>query len=141
MGKADNSLKEIIEQPFIPGVSLQWFLVSGSYHPNRDTILFSSARSFRDGDGRMCGQGGLPFNLGRFIEGCTPCSSRHSQERRRGLQLGSLARRCAGSAWHHRHLTLVSSLDKLQAGRFFPGVTGGVTAKSPYRQKSTKIIP
>ena len=141
MGKADNSLKEVIEQPFIPGVSLQWFLVSGSYHPNQDTILFLSARSFRDGDSGMCGQGGLPFNLGRFIEGRTPCSSRRSQERRQGLQLGSLARHCTGSAWHHRHLTLVSLLDELQTGRFFPGVTGRVTAKSPYGQKSTKIIP
>ena len=141
MGKADSSLKEVIEQPFIPGISLQWFLVLGSYHPNQDTILFSSAHSFRDGDGGMCGQGGLPFNLGRLIEGRTPCSSRRSQERRRGLQLGSLTWCCAGSAWHHRHLTLFSLLDELQKGRFFPGVTGGVSAKSLYGQKSTKIIP
>ena len=116
MLQADSGLKEIIQQSFIPGIGLQWFLVPGSYHPNRNTILFSSARSFRDRDGGMCSQGGFSLYLGRLVKGRTPCSSRRSQERRRGLLLGSLTRRCAGSSWHHRHLTLVLSLNELQIG-------------------------
>ena len=112
VGKADGGpWKKSLSSPFIPGVRLEWFLVSFGYHPNRHTILFSSARSFSNRDGGMCGRRGLPLNLGRCIEGRTPCSSCCPQEGRRGLRLGSITRRCAGSAWNHRHLTLGSSLD------------------------------
>ena len=105
-GRPMVALKKSLSSP-----SFQAFLVSGGHHPNRHTILFSSTCSFGDRDGRMCGQRGFPLNLRRCIEGRTPCSSCCSLEGRRGLHLGSFTRHCAGSAWHHRHLTLGSSLN------------------------------
>ena len=110
-GRPMVALKKSLSSPSFQAYAWSGFLVSFGYHPNRHTILFSSARSFINRDSGMCGQRGLPLNLGRCIEGRTPCSSCCSQEGRRGLRLGSITRRCAGSAWHHRHLTLGSSLD------------------------------
>ena len=42
--------------------------------------------------------------------------------------------------WHCRYMTLVSSHDELQSGRFSQDVTGGVTASPPCGKYLTKII-
>ena len=110
-GRPMVALKKSLSSPSFQAYAWSGFW-SRSVTTRTDTQYCSRRRAPSATETAECVvKGGLPLNLRRYIEGRTPCSSCCSQEGRRGLRLGSITRHCTGSAWHHRHLTLGSSLD------------------------------